>query len=257
MGMKDFSFQGKIYLGENVNGQPRGLKWVGDQSSLNLAVEATFEERKENYSGDRGTSVKLKQASAVKPELTLRYITPENILLGVHGKLNKVAPGTVTAEPFPANLVAGETILLSKGNMSNLVLTDSKASTPTTLVEGQHYKIESAYSGLIEILDVTSLTQPIKAAYSHGGMTSVSMLNAQPPVRYLYMEAINTVDGRRARVHLYKVQIDPLSSLSLTSENLADFALNGSTLVDPVNQLDDTLGGYGKIEWLDDPVVVP
>lgn len=254
MGMKDFSFQGKIYLGENVNGQPRNLKWVGDQSSLNLAVEANFEERKENYSGDRATSVKLKQSSAVKPELTLRYMTPENILLGVHGKLNKVAAGTVTAEVFPPNVVADENILLAKGNISDLVLTDSKPSTPTTLVLGQHYSIESVFSGMVTMKDITSLTQPIKAAYSHGGVTSVSMLNAQPPIRYLYMEAINTVDGRRARVHLYKVQIDPLSSLPLTSENLADFAINGSTLIDPVNQLDDTLGGYGKIEWLDDPV---
>lgn len=252
--MQDFSFQGEIYLGENDNGKPRNLKWVGDQSSLNLAVEASFEERKENFSGDRATSVKLKQSSSVKPELTLRYMTPENILLGVHGKLNKVAAGTVTAEALPVNLVAGETILLDKGSVSNLVLTDSKSSTPTTLVEGQHYRIKSAFSGLIEVIDVTSLTQPVKAAYSHGGMTSVSMLNAQPPIRYLYMEAINTVDGRRARVHLYKVQIDPLSSLPLTSENLADFTLNGSTLIDSVNQLDETLGGYGKIEWLDDPV---
>lgn len=254
MSMKDFSFQGKIYLGENVNGKPRNLKWVGDQSSLNLAVEASFEERKENYSGDRATSVKLKQSSSVKPELTLRYMTPENIVLGVHGKINKVIAGTVTAEAFPADVVAGENILLAKGNVSNLVLTDSKPSTPTTLVVGQHYILSSAFSGMVEMKDVSSLTQPIKGAYSHGGMTSVSMLNAQPPIRYLYMEAINTVDGRRARVHLYKVQIDPLSSLPLTSENLADFSLNGSTLIDSVNQLDDTLGGYGKIEWLDDPV---
>lgn len=254
MSMKDFSFQGKIYLGDNVNGQPRNLKWVGDQSSLNLAVEANFEERKENYSGDRATSVKLKQGSAVKPELTLRYMTPENILLGVHGKLSKVVAGTVTAEAFPSNVVEGENILLAKGNISDLVLTDSKASTPTTLVLGEHYNIESVFSGMVTMKNVASLTQPIKAAYSHGGMTSVSMLNAQPPIRYLYMEAINTVDGRRARIHLYKVQIDPLSSLPLTSESLADFAINGSTLIDPVNQLDELLGGYGKIEWLEDPV---
>ena len=252
--MQDFSLQGKIYLGENVNGKPRNLKWVGDQSSLNISIETQFEERKENFSGQRNTSVRLKQGSAINPELVLRYLTPENILLGVHGKLNKVAAGTVTAEPFPTGVVAGELIVLDKVNISNLVLTDSKTPTATTLVEGTHYKIESPTGAMIEVLDVTGITQPIKAAYSNGGSTNVSMLTAQPPIRYLYMEAINTVDGRRAIVHLYKVQISPLSQLPLTSENLADFTLSASCLSDSVNQLNDELGAYGRIEWIDDEV---
>ena len=255
MTMKDFAFQGKIYLGENVNGRPRNLKWVGDQSSLNFALSIEKEERKENWSGNKGTSVVNIQSKAVSPELVLRELTPDNILLGVHGKLNKVSAGSVTSELLPTGLVAGEIILLDKGNISNLAITDSTVATPKALVEGTDYAIESPHSGLIKILGVAApLTQPFKAAYSHGGMTSVSMLTAQPPVRYLYMEAINTVDGRRARVHLYKVQFDPMSQLPLTSQTLSEYTLNGTTLIDAVNTLDDTLGGYGKIEWLDDEV---
>lgn len=249
--MQDFSFQGPIYLGENVNGKPKNLKWVGDQTSLTIAVEAQFEERTENYSGDRNTSVRLKQSTAVNPELVLRYCTPENIMLGVHGKLSKIAAGSITGEVFPSGLIADEMILLEKGNISNLVLTDS-ATTPTTLVEGTHYEIELQASGMVKLLDVATLTQPIKAAYSHGGMTNVSMLTATPPIRYLFMEAINTVDGRRARVHLYKTQFSPLSSLPLTNDALADFTLSATCLSDSVNRLDDTLGAYGRIEWLDD-----
>ena len=144
--------------------------------------------------------------------------------------------------------------MLDKVNISNLVLTDSSTPTVTTLVEGTHYKIESPTGAMIEVLDVTGITQTIKAAYSNGGSTNVSMLTAQPPIRYLYMEAINTVDGRRAIVHLYKVQISPLSQLPLTSENLADFTLSASCLSDSVNQLNDELGAYGRIEWIDDEV---
>lgn len=253
MSMQDFSFQGPIYLGENVNGKPQNLKWVGDQTSLNVAVEANFEERTENYSGDRTTSVRLKQSTAVNPELVLRYATPENILLGVHGKLNKVAAGSVTGEVFPT-VTDGELILLEKGNISNLVLTDSATPTPTTLVEGEHYTIELQASGMVKMLDVSGFTQPISAAYSHGGMTNVSMLTATPPIRYLYMEAINTVDGRRARVHLYRTQFNPLSSLALTNEALSDFSLSATCLSDSNNRLDETLGAYGRIEWIDDEV---
>ncbi len=250
--MQDFSFQGKIYLGESINGRPRNLQWVGDQSSLNLSIETQFEERKENYSGQRTTSVRLKQGSAVNPELVLRYISPDNIALGVHGKLNKKAAGTVTAESFPNDIVSKELFVLDNVNISNLVLTDSKTPTATQLVEGTHYEIESAPGGMIKILDISGLTQPIKAAYSHGGSTNVSMLTALPPVRYLRMEAINTVDNRRAIIHLYKVQFNPLSQLPLTSENLAEFTLSASCLSDPLNQLDPNLGAYGRIEWLDD-----
>lgn len=256
MSMKDFSFQGPIYLGDNVNGKPQKLKWVGDQSSLNFAIDAQFEERKENYTGLRTTSVRLKQSVAVNPELVLRYITPENILLGVHGKLSKKAAGTVTAELFPATVAVDELVLLANGGIADLVLTDSTAVTPTTLVEGTHYAIESAASGLIKILSVGTLTQPFKAAYSYGGSTNVSMMTAAtPPVKYLYMEAINTVDGRKARVHLYKVQLNPLSSLPLTNENLADFTLNGTCLADANNRSNDDLGPFGRIEWLDDEVI--
>lgn len=252
MTMKDFAFQGKIYLGENVNGKPRNLKWVGDQSSLNFAMSIEKEERKENYSGNKGISVVNIQSKAVSPELVLRELTPDNILLGVHGKLKKIVAGTVTAEALPANLVDDEIVLLDKGSVSNLVLTDSTTVTPKILVDGTDYEIESPHSGLIKILNtVAPLTQPFKAAYSHGAMTSVSMLNAQPPVRYLYMEAINTVDGRRARIHLYKVQFDPMAQLPLTSQTLSEFTLNGATLIDAINTLDDDLGGYGKLEWLD------
>lgn len=253
--MKDFAFQGKIYLGENVNGQPRKLRWVGDQSSLNFAMSIEKEERKENWSGEKGTSVVNIQSKAVSPELVLRELTPDNIILGVHGKLKKIDAGSVTAEPLPTNLVKDELILLAKGAISNLVITDSTASTPKTLVDGEDYAIESPHSGLVKILNIAApITQPLKAAYSHGGMISVSMLNAQPPVRYLYMEAINTVDGRRARVHLYKVQFDPMAQLPLTSQTLSEFTLNGATLIDAVNTLDEDFGGYGKIEWLDDEV---
>ncbi len=254
MSMKDFSFQGPIYLGENVNGKPQKLAWVGDQSSLNFAIDAQFEERKENYTGLRTTSVRLKQSVAVNPEMTLRYITPENILLGVHGKLSKKDAGSVTDEAFPTDLTADELVKLDNGSISDLVLTDSNAA-PVTLTEGTHYAIESATSGLIKILDVATLTQPIKAAYSYGGTTNVSMMTAAtPPVKYLYMEAINTVDGRRALVHLYKVQFNPLTSLPLTNENLADFTLNGTCLADANNRTDDDLGPFGRIEWLDDEV---
>ncbi|WP_336171719.1 hypothetical protein [Acinetobacter ursingii] len=251
--MKDFSFQGPIYLGDNVNGVAQKLRWVGDQSSLNFAIDAQFEERKENYTGLRTTSVRLKQSVAVNPEMVLRYVTPENILLGVHGKLSKKAAGTATAEEFPLALVAGDLVLLKNGNVTNLVLTDSETPTATPLVEGTHYSIESNVSGMVKILDVSTLTQPIKAAYSYGGSTNVSMMTAAtPPVKYLYMEAINTVDGRRARVHLYKVQFNPLASLPLTNENLADFTLNGTCLADANNRLDDDLGPFGRIEWLDE-----
>lgn len=253
--MKDFSFQGPIYLADNVNGKPQNLRWVGDQSSLNFAIDAQFEERKENYTGLRTTSVRLKQSIAVNPEMVLRYITPENILLGVHGKLSKRAAGTATAEILPNDLTTDAIILLDKGAISDLVLTDGTPTTPVTLIEGTHYVIESAASGLIKILDVSTLVQPLSAAYSFGGSTNVSMMTAAtPPVKYLYMEAINTVDGKRARVHLYKVQFNPLSSLPMTNENLADFSLSGTCLADANNRLDDDLGPFGRIEWLDDEV---
>lgn len=250
---KDFSRQGPFYLAKNTNGKIGAARWVGDTGTVNVTVAETKEERKENYTGLRGTSVVLSQGTTVTVELNVRYADAENLALALHGKLSTKAAGTVTGEVFPTGAV-GEYFVLDHGAATNLVLTDSTPVTPVTLTEGTHYRVNSAKGGLIELLSITGITQPIKAAYSYGGSRNLSILTKRPDPMYLFMDSINTVDQTRERIHFYKVQFDPIANMGLINENLGELTLTGTCYVDANNQLDDELGPYGRIEQIDEVV---
>ena len=250
---KDFSRQGALYLAENLgNGRMGAARWIGDTGTVSISINEEEEKRKENYSGLRGTSVVVRTGLEITLEVNIRYADAENLALALHGKLSTKAAGTISAELFPNDLVAGNYIALKHGGVSNLVLTDSKVSTPTTLVEGQHYRLNSAQGGVIEMLDMASLTQPIQAAYSYTGAKNLSVLTKTPKPMYLFMDSINTVDGSRERIHLYKVQFKPVASMGLIDESLGELTLAAECLADGVNQLDPDLGAYGRIEQQDE-----
>lgn len=251
---KDYSRQGPMFLADNLgNGKPGAMRWLGDTGTASIAVAAETEKRKENYSGKRGTAAVLDKGTEVTITITLRHDNAENLALALHGKLTSRIAGTVTAEAFPT-VKASDVVMLEKGGASNIVLTDSTAVTPTALVAGTHYRVQDAKAGTVEILDIDTLTQPIKAAYSYGASKNLAVLTKKPPVKYFFMPGINTIDGSRDRIHLYKVQLDPLESLDLINESFGEFTIKGTCLIDPVNQPDEDLGGYGRIEQLDDEV---
>lgn len=248
---KDFSRQGPMFLADNLgSGKPGAMRWLGDTGTANISVTQETEQRKENFSGQRGISVVLNQGNEVTIELNLRYDSAENLALGLHGKLSNKPAGTVTAETLPT-VIAGDVVMLAYGAATNIVLTDSTPTTPVPLVAGTHYIVRDAAAGLIDIVSVTEITLPIKAAYSYGASKNLSVLTTKPPVKYFYMAGINTVDGSRDRFHLYKVQFEPLANLGLIDESLGEFTITGRCLIDTVNVLDPDLGGYGRIEQLE------
>ena len=247
--MKDYSFQGKIYLGmrDAVSGQPQGLQWVGDADQCQVKLSTTTDERQESWSGQRLTSVRLVTAKKAELSLQLNEFSPLNLGLALYGNTINVTTGTVTAESLPANIAAGDTIALDNRDVSAVVLTDSTA-TPKTLVAGTDYNVVSAASGLIQILNIGTYTQPFKAAYSYAAAIQIPMFQTAVPERYLVLDGVNTVDGTTVKVRLYRCVFDPASQLDLISSKLAQFALAGSVLFDQVNYANSNMGGFGRIE---------
>lgn len=247
--MKDFSMQGKVWLGPNVAGKPGALIWVDDASTLDLDVAVDEEERTESYSGQRGVSAVLKKATKINGSLTLNAASAANLALAWHGASSSIAPGTETAEIFPAGLAAGDVIALNNGDISTLVITDS-AGTPATLVANTNYSVESDKGGLVKIISTGSYVQPFKAAYAYGAQVRIPMLTQQAPEKYLVLDGINTYDGTRVKVRLYRVRFKPLAKMSLINPSLGDLQLSFSMLIDSNNVIDSALGGFGRIEHL-------
>lgn len=246
--MKDFSFQGKVYLGARLaGGKPGALRWVGDAPKCDVALATETESRKESYSGNRLTSAYLQKGTDVTLALTLNWADAENLVLGLYGTAINVSSGTVASETLPSGLVVGDVITLEHGGISDLEITDS-AGSPGTLTEGTHYQIESANGGTIKILSLGSFTQPFKAAYDYTASADVTMFTSAPPERYLLLDGVNTLDNSPVKLRLYRVRFNPLSTLPLINDSFGQIELSGAALYDSEAAADSDLGGFGKIE---------
>lgn len=246
--MQDFSFQGKVYLGARLaGGKPGALRWVGDAPKCDVSFATESETRKESYSGQRLTSARLRKGNEVTIALTLNWMGADNLVLGLYGSKLAVSSGSVSNEALPADVAVGDIVALAHGGVSALVLTDSTGS-PVTLTLGTHYRVESANGGVIEILSLAGLTQPLKAAYTHTASADVTMFTSAPPERYLLLDGINTLDNSPVKLRLYRTQFDPTATLPLINEGFGTLELSGAVLYDSEAAADANLGGFGKIE---------
>lgn len=246
--MKDFSFQGKVFLATNLNGKPLAMRWAGD-ALLKVSPSFSEEKRQESYSGKKRTSATMNTGTEVGFTMTFLEGSPENFAIGLGGNVNEIASGSVTAEAFPDGLVAGQYIALDHADISNLVIEDS-AGTPAVATLNTHYAIDSAEGGMIKILDPASLTQPFSAAYDYAARKDIAIATERAIVRYLIVVAENVVDGAEdyARLELYRAKFNYLNELDLHATSLSGIEVGGTLLNDPNNETDPALGGYGR--WI-------
>ena len=251
--MKDFSFNGKFFLGERrSNGKPGKMRWTDDASTLNIQLTVDKEERQESWSGQRLTSVTIPKAKKARFTLALNAMSAANLALAVQSEAQAIATGSVTGEPLPAALVAGDIVLLDHPRISAVALTDSATPTPAALVLGTNYRIESPAGGLIEILDPGALVQPFSAAYTHDAYVNLAMFKLANVERYGMLDGINTVDDERVRVDVYRMKFDPVSDLALITDSLGNLNLSGDILFDAVNFQNANLGGFARVALPED-----
>ena len=147
---------------------------------------------------------------------------------------------------MPSGLKANDLVALDRGWFSDLTITDS--ANPPVTVPAANWWTESASSGLIGLRKVGGFTQPLKATYKHGETVNIALFSTPPPERMLFLDGINTVNGRRAKVTLYRVTFNPIEQLDLISEEWGSLQLSGAALFDESRELDPELGGFGRIE---------
>lgn len=252
--MKDFSFNGKIYIGDRLStGKPGTLRWVGDASQMQVKLSVDTEERQESYTGNRLTSVRLAKAKKAEFSLTVNDFSSANLALGLFGTAASITASPVTGEPLPTGVVAGDIIRLTYGNVSSLVITGADGTTP--LVAGTDYSEESLPAGLVKVIDPTHFNDgtgsppaAATAAYSYAAVDNIPMFGVVSQERYVLLDGINTVDGSRVRVELPRCYFDPIGTLDMITDSLSNLQMQGSVLYDDTNALDANMGGFGRIQ---------
>jgi hypothetical protein len=248
--MKDFSFQGKIYLAlrNPSTGAIGAHRWVDDAGEFQVKFTQEVESRKESNSGQRLTSVRLGKGTTANVSMKLNAFSVANLGLGFGANPVNITTGSATAEPFPSALVVGDTVMLDHRDVSALAITDSTAGTPKTLVLGTDYLLEHPETGFVTIKNIGTYVQPFKAAYTYAAAVRLPLFTKLMPERAIAFDGINTVDGGRVRGLLYRASFEPFSQLDLISDSLGSLELTGELLYDPFAADSDTLGNFGYFD---------
>jgi hypothetical protein len=247
--MKLVSLQGNVYVANrDTNGNPLAFRHLGNVPSIEITLESGTVDHFESTSGQRLQDGRLIISKTAGLSMTLDEWTTKNLALALYGTDAVIAGSTVTAEVFPAGLVNGDFVRLTKQDVSAVVIKDS-AGVPVTLVEGTDYQITSAKHGTIKILNVGTYIQPFKADYTYAGGTNIALFSAAPPELWLKVDGVNTAEANKpVLAELYRVILDPVAALALIhNEGYGPMELSGAVLYDATKVADTTLGQFGHM----------
>lgn len=244
-----FSGQGKLFIASrDVGGNALAFRQVGNVPHLSVSFATDLLEHKESTSGQRLTDHRMQRGKSASVKFTLEDFSMSNLALALYGSASVQAAGSVvTPEVFPNPVAVGDFVRLAFPKVSALVVKDS-AGTPATLVNNTDYRLESADHGMVEILNLGTYVQPIRAfSYSYAQHTRVGFFTQPTPERYLRFEGLNTENNNApVLIEIYRVSVDPLGELPLISEDMSKMEMTGGALYDDTRVADTTLGQFGR-----------
>jgi len=254
MAKQYFNGQGKIYIGaRDSNGNPLAMKYLGNCPNFSFSLDESVLEHKESTSGLRLNDLRLTTELTASMALTLEQLDADNLNLLLFGAQQTQATTAVTAETVAGSTTpaVGETYILASQNIAALVITDS-TGTPKTLTAGTNYEVNLA-TGQITLLDITTggaFVGPLKAAYTRATATIATKLFGTAAIEYwLRFAGVNTaVSGSPAvMVDLYRVRLSPTKDMGLITDEVAQFALEGSVLADETKTQAGAFGQFGRM----------
>lgn len=244
--MSLFSLQGYIRIGErDANGNIGKMRWVGNVPEATLQLNTTSVDKNESYSGQRLQMGRLTTAITAALNYTMDEWSAANLALAFNATVNDIAASTVSAEAFPAALVAEDLVRLAHPFASNLAITDS-AATPVA-VDASHYALEGHGKNIVRIINPASYTQPFKAAYSYAAAQNVVLFSQPGGEVFLQFDGINTETGEAVVMDLWRVRHDPVQQLGLINAEYGNLPMTAAVLYDRTRAQDAALGGFGRL----------
>lgn len=230
-----YSGQGSLFVAERdaVTGKPKGFIPVGNVPELSIDIEVTNFEHKESESGNRLVDLVINKEKKGKFSFKLENLSLENLALGLWGETVAVAGGTVVDEVI-AIPTGGKGRKYDLAHLKVSAVTVEDDTGVTTYAAGTDYVLD-AENGAITIPSGSTIAAGanIKVSYTYAGYTRLdAFTNTVAPERYLRFEGINTVDGSRVVVDIFRAQFDPLTGYGLLNEELGSVDMKGSILAD-------------------------
>ncbi len=254
-----YSFQGKLYLAkrDTTNGGPNeGLRYVGNVPKGEIALSVERRKHKESTSGQRLVDKVQTTTKEGRIKLTLEDIQKKNVALAFAGNNVTLGAGSYAGasyDTFPNSLAVGDFVKTKFPNISTVVVKDS-AGSPATLVANTDYRIISTKHGLIEILNLGSYTQPLRAQYGYASTEAVTAFEAADDQEYvLYCALLNTEPStdQAIGIEVYRIVFDPAAVTQLINDDQGVLEIEGELLRDPVRAGDTNYGSFFRLVFAD------
>lgn len=211
--------------------------------SMDIMVEDEYAEHMNTCEAVAQIDARALVSRKVTANVEIDELADESLDLGLAGSTTNTPSGaTFSALSFPTGLAVGDVVPIPGGhlNLESLTLVDSTGS-PVTLVAGTHYTVDLP-AGLITILSLTGLTQPLKASGSVADdYDTTTIATADIAERWGRFSGKNLNNSNKAViVDIPKIQINPASVKIKESGN------NYSAMSFSCTLVDDATDGFGK-----------
>jgi hypothetical protein len=226
-----YSGQGVVMLGKRdaITGKAMGYTPIGNVSELAVSVDVTTLEHKENQTGQRATDLRLTTETKCSLSMALENFIASNLADALRGESIIVAAGSVTDDPITVYL--GKVVPLPHIKVSALSIMDGV----TPLVAGTDYTVNEE-AGSIKFADTIAGVvdgEDLTHSYEYAAQTNVEALTSGATELAMRFEGLNTAEGNNpVIVEVFKFLTDPLKELSLISDTVQKFTLEGSVLAD-------------------------
>jgi hypothetical protein len=245
-----FSGQGVLMLAakDKVTGEPMGLKPVGNVPEAKISISTSVVDHKGSQDGQRATDARLQTETKVMISFTIENWASYNLAKALRGEQTKLAAGTVTNQSLVCYL--GLISKFAHIKVSSVVVKQggSGGTTLTAWTEGAttwDYKL-NADAGSIQLNDASvqafaafvpgspvSASYTLTVSYSYAEQYVVNALTQPLSDSWFRFEGLNTVDENSpVIIDVFKMSTDPLKELSLISDAIQQFVLEGSVLAD-------------------------
>ena len=238
MANKYISLQGKFYLSEITNGVAGAMRYIGNVPEFELEITADQVEHQESTSGQRTTDLVLTKTTGVNFKGQLEEVDDENLQYILSGMKSEVASKTV------ADQVLGTVKVGQEIKLDGYALTQVTFKTGSTAVDADKYTLDAVF-GTVKFNE--AVAEPVTASYTTGAVSHTTIASDFNKEYELFFKGINTANGEKMAVRLWRTKKSPETTFPLIHEELGQYEISGQSLSDVSKGLDASLGLYGHI----------
>jgi hypothetical protein len=223
-----YSGQGSLYLAErSILGVPTGFVRVGNVPELTIDIATTIFEHKESESGARGIDLTITKENKGTFAFKMENLSLDNLAIGLYGTKAVIPGGSVVDEPH--QLYLDKNTPLDHPDVSSVVL-KVVAATKVVNVDYTIGPKNGTVAGVTggSIPDDTT----VLVSYNYAQANRLDAFTVTAPERWLRFNGLNTIDGTKTMIDIFRAKLDPLTGYALINDELASASMKGTVLAD-------------------------